>query len=64
MNLPIRIVFPPWLRKYASTCSNRSSVIRSFGPWRRMNSRPSRLPMKKLVVSPAQAENQTTAIVM
>ena len=39
-------------------------VIRTFGPCRRTKSRPSRRPMKKLVVSPAQAQNQTIAIVI
>ena len=45
MNRPTRIVLPPWRAKYASTCSKRSWVILTFGPWRSTNSRPSRVPM-------------------
>ena len=32
------------------------------GPWRSRNSRPSRRPRKKLVMSPATAQTQTIAI--
>ena len=42
MKRPTRIVLPPWRRKKSSTCSKRSCVIRTFGPWRRTKSRPSR----------------------
>ena len=64
MKRPIRIVLPPCRPKYASTCSKRSWVIRTLGPWRSTNPRPSRRPIQKLVVSPSQAQNQTIAIVI
>ena len=42
---PIRIALPPWRSKKRSTCSSRSCVIFTRGPWRSMNPRPRRRPM-------------------
>ena len=56
---PIRMVLPPWRWKKPSTCSSRASVIFTLGPCVRMKLRPSRRPMKKLVVSPRKAHAQT-----
>jgi hypothetical protein len=46
MKRPIRIVLPPCLSKYDSTCANRSFVIRSLSPCLRMNPRPSLSPRR------------------
>ena len=62
MKRPIRMVLPPCRSKYDSTCLSRASVILKRGPCFSRKRRPSRLPMKKLVVSPSTADSQTIPI--
>jgi hypothetical protein len=62
MKRPTSTVAPPRRAKCSSTCARRSGVMRTFGPCFSRNLRPRRRPRKKLIVSPAKVQNQTSGI--